>query len=313
MVRTRLRNRLCSPTLTMTRAKLVARPVKVMVPMMTPTSAQATPTLSAFLAPSARLSSESSKRLAAALDPPVGADHRRDQEQDRADAEPEKGRAGDADDDPEDDAHGDRPEAERDARAEDEDDGEREPDEPREQRREAGEQQIDQRRKRQDQIPVLADRGQSVGAVGLGHAVQMRAAGLEMHHPERGREIEQRRDDRRLDHLDIGDVERLGHDEGDGAHDRRHDLAAHAGGRLDRAREGRPIAEALHERDGELAGRDDVGDARAVDRAHERRGDDRHLGRPAAMMPDRAERDVGEQRIMPARSRKLPNRMNRKM
>ena len=49
-----------SPTVTITRTKLVAAPVSVSVPMMVPTSAQATPTGSAWRAPSARLLSATS-------------------------------------------------------------------------------------------------------------------------------------------------------------------------------------------------------------------------------------------------------------
>ena len=126
-------------------------------------------------------------------------------------------------------------------------------------------------------------------------AEQAALAGLEMHHPEGRAEIEQRRHDRRLDHGGVGDVERLGHDEGDGAHHRRHDLAAHRRGRLDPAGEGGAIAEALHQRNGELAGGHHIGDAGAGDRAHQAGRDDRHLGGAAARMADEAERDVGEE------------------
>ena len=49
------RKRLFSPTLRMKPAKLEAAPVSVSTPMMTPTTAQATPTPSACLAPDTRL------------------------------------------------------------------------------------------------------------------------------------------------------------------------------------------------------------------------------------------------------------------
>ena len=62
-----------------------------------------------------------------------------------------------------------------------------------------------------------------------------------------------------------------------------------------RAGEGGLVAEALHQRDRELAGGDDVGDARAVDRAHQAGRDHRHLRRPALGVADRAQRDVVEQ------------------
>ena len=116
-----------------------------------------------------------------------------------------------------------------------------------------------------------------------------------MHHPEHRAEIQHRRDDRGLDDGGIGHVQRLGHDEGDGAHHRRHDLAAHGGGGFDAAGKGGAIAEALHQGNGELAGGHDIGDARAGDRAHQAGGDDRDLGGAALGPADEAERDVGKQ------------------
>ena len=47
MVSNKLRNRLVSPTLMIAFAKVVAAPVSVSTPMITPTKAQATPTGSA--------------------------------------------------------------------------------------------------------------------------------------------------------------------------------------------------------------------------------------------------------------------------
>ena len=67
------------------------------------------------------------------------------------------------------------------------------------------------------------------------------------------------------------------------------------GGGLDAAGEGRLVAEALHQRDRELADGDHVGDARAGDRAHQRRREHRDLGRPAAARAEQAHRDVVEE------------------
>jgi hypothetical protein len=55
---------------------------------------------------------------------------------------------------------------------------------------------------------------------------------LEMHRGEARDVIEHRRDERPDHHLAIGDRKELSHDEGGGAHDRRHDLAAGRGHRL---------------------------------------------------------------------------------
>ena len=104
-----------------------------------------------------------------------------------------------------------------------------------------------------------------------------------------------RRNDRGLHDVGIGHADGFRHDERDGAHDRRHDLAAHRGGRLDAARECRPIAETLHQRNGELAGRDDIGDARPGNRSHQRRGEHRDLGGAALSAAEGAHGDVGEQ------------------
>jgi hypothetical protein len=102
--------------------------------------------------------------------------------------------------------------------------------------------------------------------------------------------------DRRDADRRVGDVDRLRHDEGDGAHDRRHDLSTHRGRRFHRAREIGGIAEALHQGNCKLADGDDVGDAGAINRAHQSGRDHRHLSGAAARMPDRAHREIGEKR-----------------
>ncbi|MFK4678661.1 hypothetical protein ABIF39_000418 [Bradyrhizobium diazoefficiens] len=119
--------------------------------------------------------------------------------------------------------------------------------------------------------------------------------GFQMHHPERGCEIEDRGDRRCLHDLGILDAERLRHDEGDRAHHRRHDLPAHRRRGLDTGCKGAAIAELDHQGNRELADGDDVGDARARDRAHHARGEHRDLGRSAAGAAEQAERDVGEE------------------
>ena len=116
-----------------------------------------------------------------------------------------------------------------------------------------------------------------------------------MHHPERRAEIEQRGNDRRLDDLVIFDAEGLGHDEGHGTHDGRHDLAPHRRCRLDAAGKGSAVTEPFHQRNGELAGGDDICDTRSRDRAHQAGRDDRNLGGAAAGMADQAKRHVGEE------------------
>ena len=144
-------------------------------------------------------------------------------------------------------------------------------------------------------MPLAGDGAPRVRAHLFRHADEVAASRLEMHHPERRGVVEKRRDESGQGDLVIGNADRLGHDEGDGAHHRRHDLAAHAGGRLDCSGEGPAVAEADHQRDGELAGGEDVGDRRAVDGAHQSRGDHRDLRRSALLVADETEGDVVEQ------------------
>ena len=120
-----------------------------------------------------------------------------------------------------------------------------------------------------------------------------------MHHPEHRAEVQQGRKQCRLGHLHIGHVDGLGHDEGDRAHDRGHDLTAHARGGLHPTGKGGLVAEALHQRDGELPGGHHVGDPRAGDGTHQRRRHQRHLGRPAGTVTEQTHGKVGEQPYHP--------------
>ena len=116
-----------------------------------------------------------------------------------------------------------------------------------------------------------------------------------MHHPEGRGEIENGGNDRGLHDIRIGHVDILGHDEGDRAHDRGHDLPAHGRRGLDPACEGAAIAELHHQRNRELAHCHHIGDARARDRAHEGGGNHRHLRRPAARGAHEAQRHIVEE------------------
>ena len=276
--------------------RVEAMPVSVSVPMTMPTMAQAMPTGSAFFAPSASEFDADDQRLAPALENEAGGDQRTDDQRQNVDAEAHEGRGGEAERDPEHDAEGERADQRGERRAKNEHDGECKAHRAGEDRRVAGKEQIDQRGERQDERPVLLHRGPGVRQFVLAHAAQPRLAGFEMDLPETGAEIEQRRDDRGLHHVGIGDVQRLGHDEGDGAHHRRHDLPAHRRGRLDAAGESRLEAEALHQRDGELAAGHDVGDPRAGDGAHQCRRQHADLRRPTAPGADQTQRHVVEER-----------------
>ena len=162
-----------------------------------------------------------------------------------------------------------RVESRNDTGAEDQDRRQRKPHQPREHGCPSVEKQHHQHHQRQQQVPLGGNRAPWIRAFRLGQPVQAGATGLEMHHPERRDVIEQRGDDRSLDYGDVGDTERLGHDERDCAHHRRHDLPTHARGRFDGAGEHRGVAETLHQRNGERPDSHHVGDTRAGDRAHQ--------------------------------------------
>src|SRR5687768_5040823 len=63
-------------------------------------------------------------------------------------------------------------------------------------RREAGEEQVDERDKRQDQEPVAAKLVSDLRELAARQAEQAALPSLQMHRPEAGGEIEERRDDR---------------------------------------------------------------------------------------------------------------------
>ena len=76
------------------------------------------------------------------------------------------------------------------------------------------------------------------------------------------------------------------------AHDRGHNLAARGGDRLDRAREFGLVAVALHQRDGERAGADDVRHAASGDHAEQSAGDNGHFGGAAAIASGQRDGDI---------------------
>ena len=192
MVSTSDRNRLFSPMAMMAPMKVEAMPVSVSVPMTMPTMAQAMPTGSAFLAPSASDSMQMTsvsrpplkKRQAATSAPMTSARMLTPNLMKEAAARPS------AIQNTTRKANG--PMQRRERRAEDEHDGQRQAHRAGEDRRVAGKQQIDERGQRQHQRPVLLHRVPRIGQRRLVHALEAELAGFEMHHPEAGAEIEQR-------------------------------------------------------------------------------------------------------------------------
>ncbi len=73
------------------------------------------------------------------------------------------------------------------------------------------------------------------------------------------------------------------------------------------------IAEADHQRNGELSDGDDIGNARARDRSMRPDETHRDFGRPPRAPPNSPSEMSLNRWIIPARSRNEPNRMKRKM
>ncbi|MNC68039.1 hypothetical protein D3C75_1185890 [compost metagenome] len=92
-----------------------------------------------------------------------------------------------------------------------------------------------------------------------------------MNHPENRAEIQDGGNQRRFGDLYEGNVDGFSHDESDGPHHRRHQLAAHAGGGFHPTGKRSSVAKAFHEWDGELPRGNDVGNPGAGDSTHQRR------------------------------------------
>ena len=149
------------------------------------------------------------------------------------------------------------------------DDGKHDGDERCTHRRIARNEQIDNNDERQCQMTALAQDIADFRQLVTWNTFQVAALGLEMHAEPDASKIEQSRNHGRLDDVDVGHAHELCHEEGRGAHDRRHELAARGGRRLDGASEVLVIAEFLHHRDGQRTRAHNVGDGAAGDRTHE--------------------------------------------
>jgi hypothetical protein len=88
-------------------------------------------------------------------------------------------------------------------------------------------------------------------------------------HDEDREEIDHRRENGHDHDVHVGDLGHLGHDEAAGPHDRGHEHAADGGGGLDGAGDMRSEAGFFHQRNGEGAGGDGVGDGRSRNRPEE--------------------------------------------
>ena len=112
---------------------------------------------------------------------------------------------------------------------------------------------------------------------------------LEMGNVEQREIAEDGRNCRCHDHVEVGDSDELGNDEGGSAHDRRHDLAVGRCSDLDGAGLHRRHADPPHDGNRECSRGDHIGDRRAGNHARHARRQDRRLGRASAEAPDHGE------------------------
>ncbi len=117
-----------------------------------------------------------------------------------------------------------------------------------------------------------------LGQLLLGHALQPQLLGLQMDGDVNAGEVQHGGQDGLQSHLGIGDAHVLGHQEGGGAHDGGHDLAAGGGGRLNGSGKFGLVARLFHHGDGDGAGGHGVAHGGAGHHAAQGGGDHGHLG-----------------------------------
>jgi hypothetical protein len=132
------------------------------------------------------------------------------------------------------------------------------------------------------------------GPAAAGQALEAGLHRLQMDDVEQRDVGGDRRQEGVLDHLDVRDADILRDQEGGRPHHRRHDLAVDGRRHLHRAGLCRRIADPLHQRNGEGARGDHIGDGGARDDAGQPRGDHRRLGGPAAQMAEQGEGKLDE-------------------
>ena len=143
----------------------------------------------------------------------------------------------------------------------------------------------DQEEGREQQMTPFPNDPAQVGQLLAGHAPEVTAEGLQVHHVEQRKVVEACGKDGGLAHLKVGNPQHVRHDEGPRAHHRRHDLASGGGHRLHCAGKLGAVTDLHHQGDGEGAGGDHIGNGRAADGPEKSAAHDRHLGRPTPEMP----------------------------
>ena len=160
----------------------------------------------------------------------------------------------------------------------------------------AGEKEhVEQEGDGQQQVAAAAQHLAHAGQLLAWHAGQPVLGGAQVHLEDDAEVVKQRRQQRPDDDLRVGHANHLRHDEGRRPHDGRQELAADRGGGFHGASELARVADALHQRDGEGAGGDDVGHGRAIDGAEKARRNDGNLGRSPLGVTGHGQRNVVEE------------------
>ena len=149
-------------------------------------------------------------------------------------------------------------------------------------RRVALHQHVDQHDDGDQQVAALTQHHPGAGQAFLGDTLEAQTLGFHVHHEAHGQVVQQGGHQGRLGDLHVADAQELGHDEGGGPHDGRHDLTTGGRGGFHGAGKGTAIAHALHERDGEGAGAVDVGGGASRDGPEQGGGKNGDLGGSAS-------------------------------
>ena len=140
-----------------------------------------------------------------------------------------------------------------------------------------GAHQIDEKHQRQQQVNLLQQRGEP-GQLILAQTPQAHLLGFQMDGDEHARKIQHRRQNGFHGDLAVGQVHVVRHQEGGGTHNGRHDLSAGGSGGFRRGSKLRLVAGLFHQRDGDGAGADSVGNGGAGNHALHGADHHRHLG-----------------------------------
>ena len=141
-------------------------------------------------------------------------------------------------------------------------------------------------------MPLFLQHLYRIGNIFGSQSRKSQALCLKMNAVKQRKVIEKRRDDGRQHHPGIADRHELRHDKSHGAHDRRGKLSASGGHRLHRSGKFLFISGLLHQRNRDGSGCGHIGNCRAVNHAHQRRGDDRNLGRSTGRASHQCQADI---------------------